>query len=270
MTGVMTARRGIFCYNHLQLMSGPRSPANSDQSPIDLLAGSLAGEMVPLGRNFAYVATLPLVEEDLNEYLHEPIAALPIAVCEAIGPVRIVLAPYLIRTDGLPAVVQQAPAMNLRLRSAYMSDQGNTLFFSVKEENPSEYHQIFFNTLAHLLTRKLDKNYEKRYTDLLAAEFEQHVNGEVDEPSWELKQALPEGGNGNRTSKRGKLFREYSLQSFTDTMTLYMHGICCDIDVEPGPRQVPSRWLRKRIEALYEMFPPPNNRPVLPEHLARR
>jgi len=250
-------------------MSGPRLPADSERSPIDLLAGSLAGEMVPLGHNFAYFSTLPLGEEDLNEYLHEPISALPPSVCEAIGPVRIVLAPYLVRTDGLPAVVHKAPAMNLRLRSAYMTDNGNTLFFSVKDENPSEYHQIFFNTLAHLLTRRLDKGNEARYTGLLAAEFEQHVNGEVDEPSWELKQALPEA-NGNRVSKRGKLFREYALQSFTDTMTLYMHGICCDIDVEPGPRQVPSRWLRKRIEALYEMFPPPNNRPVLPEHLARR
>jgi hypothetical protein len=226
--------------------------------------------MMPLGRGFAYFATLPMAEEDLGEYLHEPIAALPAAVCEAIGPVRIVLAPYLIRRDGLPAVIHRAPAMNLRLRSAYITDGGNTLFFSVKEENPSEYHQIFFNTLAHLLTRKLDKGFEKRYTELLAAECEQHVNGEVDEPSWELKQALPERANGDRTNTRSKPFRQYARQSFTDTMTLYMHGICCDIDVEPGPRQVPSRWLRKRIEALYEMFPPPNNRPVLPEHLARR
>jgi hypothetical protein len=251
-------------------MHGPRPPAESDSTPIDLLASSLANEMVPLGRSFAYVSTVPMAEEDLAEYLHEPIAALPPVVCQAVGPVRIVLAPYLIRTDGLPSVMHRAPAMNLRLRSAYITEGANTLFFSVKEENPSEYHQIFFNTLAHLLTRKLDKVLEKRYTDLLAEEFTQHVNGEVDEPSWELKQALPERPNGNRSKAKSKPFRDYALQSFTDTMTLYMHGICCDIDVEPGPRQVPSRWLRKRIEALYEMFPPPNNRPVLPEHLARR
>lgn len=250
-------------------MSGPRPPADSECSPIDLLATSLASEMVPLGRGFAYSAVMAMAEEDLNEYLHEPIAALPPLVCEAVGPVRIVLAPYLIRTAGLPAVVHRAPAMNLRLRSAYITENANTLFFSVREENPSEYHQIFFNTLAHLLTRKLDKVQERRYTDLLSTEFDEHVNGEVDEPSWEMKQGLP-AANGDRANRRSKPFRQYALQSFTDTMTLYMHGICCDIDVEPGPRQVPSRWLRKRIEALYEMFPPPNNRPVLPEHLARR
>ena len=254
----------IFCYNHLQPMPGIRPPADSERSPIDFLANSLASQMQPLAHDFSYVSITSLAEEDLNEYLHDPIAALPPSVCFVLAPVRIVLAPYLIRTPGLPAVVQQAPPMNMRLRSAYMTENANTLFFSVKEENPSEYHQIFFNTLAHLLTRKLDKAEEKRYADLLSAEFDENVNGEVDEPSWELKQALP------AVSKRGKPFREYALQSFTDTMTLYMHGICCDIDVEPGPRQVPSRWLRKRIEALYEMFPPPGNRPVLPEHLARR
>lgn len=244
-------------------MPGPRLPADSERTPIDLLASSLVNQMLPLGHDFAYFSTMPMAEEDLAEYLHEPIAALPPTAVKAIGPVRIVLAPYLIRTDGLPAVVFQAPAMNLRLRSAYITDGGNTLFFSVKEENASEYHQIFFNTLAHLLTRKLDKTQEKKFAELLNAELEQHVNGEVDEPSWELKQALSE-------NRRAKFFREYALQSFTDTMTLYMHGICCDIDVEPGPRQVPSRWLRKRLEALYEMFPPPNGRPVLPEHLLKR
>jgi len=27
-------------------------------------------------------------------------------------------------------------------------------------------------------------------------------------------------------------------------MTLYLHGICCDIEWKPGPRQMPSRYLR--------------------------
>ena len=38
-------------------------------------------------------------------------------------------------------------------------------------------------------------------------------------------------------------------------MTLYLHGLCCDIDVETGPRQLPSRHLRKRLEALKSLFP---------------
>jgi hypothetical protein len=33
-------------------------------------------------------------------------------------------------------------------------------------------------------------------------------------------------------------------------LTLFLHGICCDIDVETGPRQLLSRYLRKRLELI--------------------
>ena len=48
-----------------------------------------------------------------------------------------------------------------------------------------------------------------------------------------------------------------------------MHGICCDIDVETGPRQLPSRYLRKRLEVLLGLYPPPAGYAVFPEHQER-
>ena len=56
-------------------------------------------------------------------------------------------------------------------------------------------------------------------------------------------------------------------QSFVDTLTLYLHGICCDIDVDTGPRQLPSRYLRKRLVLLEEVYPPPKGYAVFPEEL---
>ncbi len=231
----------------------------------------MSGKLVTLERGFSYLKMAPIADEDLREYLHEPIGSLPSNVCEAITPVRIVLAPYLERVDpsGVPVVTGSAPEKNKRLRSAYLLDDGATLFFAVSEEHPSEYHEIFFNTIAHLLSRRVGREAQGRYAALLVTEIEQRVSGEVDDPSWERKQGLPRRTADDRPSTKSKLFREYVAQSFTDTMTLYMHGICCDIDVETGPQKMPSRWLRKRLEALYEMFPPPNGRPVLPEHLSR-
>jgi hypothetical protein len=85
----------------------------------------------------------------------------------------------------------------------------------------------------------------------------------VDEKSWHLKQTLLRRPMAAR--KDGKPFRAYARQSFEDTMTLYLHGICCDIDVETGPRQLPSRHLRKRLEALKTLFPPPAGHAVFPE-----
>ena len=51
----------------------------------------------------------------------------------------------------------------------------------------------------------------------------------------------------NGVKRDTRLFEEYARQSFIDTLTLDLHGICCDIDVETGPRQLPSRHLRKRL-----------------------
>jgi hypothetical protein len=86
-----------------------------------------------------------------------------------------------------------------------------------------------------------------------------------------LKQGLrrsKNGATGNVTgSAAAKAFRAYARQSFIDTLTLYLHGICCDIDVDTGPRQLPSRFLRKRLMVLEELFPPPSGYAVFPEQL---
>jgi hypothetical protein len=90
----------------------------------------------------------------------------------------------------------------------------------------------------------------------------------VDEKSWHLKQGLLRRQTNVR--KETKLFRDYARQSFEDTLTLYLHGACCDIDVETGPRQMPSRYLRRRLELLLSLFPPPEGYAVLPEQLKSR
>jgi hypothetical protein len=37
--------------------------------------------------------------------------------------------------------------------------------------------------------------------------------------------------------------------------------------VDTGPRQLPSRYLRKRLLLLQELFPPPHGYAVFPEQL---
>jgi len=74
----------------------------------------------------------------------------------------------------------------------------------------------------------------------------------------------------SNTRKETKLFHEYARQALEDTLTLFLHGICCDIDVETGPRQMPSRHLRKRLELLATLYPPPKGYAVLPEQAKKR
>ena len=127
------------------------------------------------------------------------------------------------------------------------------LAFALKDQEVAEYHYRFYHLLATVLGEQWNEAAEARYSRILREELSADAHGEVDEPSWRLKQGL-------RRSKKNssvKAFQAYARQSFVDTLTLYLHGICCDIDVDTGPRQLPSRYLRKRLMALEEMFPPP-------------
>jgi hypothetical protein len=141
------------------------------------------------------------------------------------------------------------------------------LVFALKDQEVAEYHYRFYHLLATLVGEHWTEDVESAYSRLLREELTADVHGEVDEPSWRMKQSIRRGAGGRGGARGGKAFRDYARQSFTDTLTLYLHGICCDIDVDTGPRQLPSRYLRRRLLALEELFPPPKGYAVFPEQL---
>src|SRR5678816_4397677 len=67
---------------------------------VEELATRIRGEMVPLGTIFSYFLVTPIAEEDLKQYLEDPIGALPPSVCAALPKVGILLAPYLEKANG--------------------------------------------------------------------------------------------------------------------------------------------------------------------------
>jgi hypothetical protein len=241
------------------------------RTTVDQLSRQLRSELTPINDKFSYYLAFPVAEEDLRQYLQDPIEALPPAVAELLPPLAIVLAPYLERgaAKSNVSVVQEKPAEPKLVFSAgvQFGDQ-ITLFFTVKDEQVSDYHYYLYDELAMLLSQRCPEKTLEMWHGILREELSAEVHGEVDEKSWHLKQALLRRPMAAR--KDGKPFRAYAKQSFQDTMTLYLHGICCDIDVETGPRQLPSRHLRKRLEALKTAFPPPAGHAVFPEDANHR
>ena len=134
----------------------------------------------------------------------------------------------------------------------------------------AEYHYSFYNAIAALVAdaTAVERPAREKFYGLLREELAAEVHGEVDERSWRLKQSLTR--RQINTRKEGKLFQAYARQAFEDTLTLFLHGICCDIDVETGPRQMPSRNLRRRLELLSTLYPPPKGYAVLPEQMKKR
>ncbi|HLW77485.1 MAG TPA: hypothetical protein VKS01_10875, partial [Bryobacteraceae bacterium] len=78
-------------------------PAQPDLSKVSVrqFAERFREEMIPLSNTFSYFcASVPMSEDDLKEYLQEPVAALPVAIIAALPKISILLVPYLERANG--------------------------------------------------------------------------------------------------------------------------------------------------------------------------
>lgn len=237
---------------------------------VSQFAERFRAEMIPLTNPFSYFcATAPLSEEDMRDYLEEPIAALPPSVAARLPKVSILLVPYLAKDKPTETISLERPPQGKQTWTTQvrLGDQ-TVLAFGLKDHEVAEYHYRFYQHIARMAADLWTAEVQSRFGALVSEELNANVRGEVDEESWRAKQAIERRGTRYRAD--AKIFRDYVMASFADTMTLYLHGICCDIDVETGPRQLPSNYLRKRIVLLREMFPPPKDYHVLPEDMKSR
>jgi len=238
---------------------------------VEELAGRFRGEMIPLTGKFCYFSTLPIAEEDLRQYLNDPIAAISPAIVAILPPMGVILAPFLEKSNGKggDSVTFERPPEHRQIGCSRLElDEMTVLAMGIKEVEVADYHYRFYNALAGLVAERWPMEMQERFHRTIREELSAEVHGEVDEKSWHLKQSLVRRQTNVR--RETKLFREYARQAFEDTLTLYLHGTCCDIDVETGPRQMPSRYLRRRLELLMALFPPPEGYAVLPEQLKSR
>ncbi len=245
--------------------------AEKSKMTVEELATRFRREMIPLTSKFSYLCTLPIAEEDLRQYLHDPIAALSPAVVSALPRMNLILAPYLEKGNGKSgdAVSFDRPPEPRQIPASFRQMENEMfLVLGVKDIEVADYHYQFYNSIAGMIADRWPDEVQERFHRTIREELSAEIHGEVDEKSWHLKQALLRRQTNVR--KETKLFREYARQAFEDTLTLYLHGTCCDIDVETGPRQMPSRYLRRRLELLIALFPPPEGYAVLPEQLKSR
>ena len=56
--------------------------------------------MIPLTSKFSYFLTMPMAEEDLRQYLNDPIAAISPAIVAGLPKMGILLAPFLEKGNG--------------------------------------------------------------------------------------------------------------------------------------------------------------------------
>jgi hypothetical protein len=244
--------------------------AERSKLTVEELAARFRGELIPITSKFSYFSTVPIAEEDLRQYLNDPIAAISPAIVAALPKVGVMMAPYLEKGNGKGDWITFERPNEARQIASARIDAGDmaVVAMGVKEIEVADFHYQFYNSLAGIVAERWPEEIQERFYRTIREELSAEVNGEVDEKSWHLKQSLLRRQTNVR--KETKLFREYARQAFEDTLTLYLHGTCCDIDVETGPRQMASRYLRRRLELLMALYPPPEGYAVLPEQLKPR
>src|SRR5215510_5276294 len=84
----------------LQSKRGMPIETENAKLTVEDFAARFRGELIPITSRFSYFSTLPIAEEDLKQYLHDPIAAVSPAICDVIPPMGFVLVPYLERANG--------------------------------------------------------------------------------------------------------------------------------------------------------------------------
>ena len=244
--------------------------AERSKVTVEELVARCRGELIPLSSRFSYFSTLPFAEEDLRQYLNDPISALSPKIAAAVPKTGILLAPYLEKGNGKGDWIAFDRPSDAKQIASSRTTAGDMAIVAIglKEVEVADFHYRFYNALSGMVADRWPVEIQERFYRTIREELSAEVNGEVDEKSWHLKQALVRRQTNVR--KETKLFRDYAKQAFVDTLTLYLHGTCCDIDVETGPRQMASRYLRRRLELLLELYPPPEGYAVLPEQLKSR
>ena len=273
--------------SHTGPVSSTQAPSSTSRVSVGQFVERHRGEVIPLSNTFGYYcASTPVTDDVLKEYLEEPVAALPPAIAAILPRISILLVPYLERSSErgsrtrrkssigagekpVDFVVEQRPAEGHQSWASQVSFENETvLVFALKEQDVAEYHYRLYRHLSGIVAAKWSLEAQSAYKSLIREELVAMVHGEVDDESWQAKQALIR--RQTNVKREGALFEEYVRQSFIDTLTLYLHGLCCDIDVETGPRQLPSRYLRKRLTALKALYPPPTGHAVFPEDEERK
>lgn len=245
--------------------------AGRSKMTVEDLAARFRSEMIPITSKFYYFSTLPIAEEDLRQYLNDPISAISPTIAAGLPKIGLLLAPYLEKGNGKEGdcvTFDRPPEARQIQCSTRELDDMTVLALAIKDLEVADYHYQFYSALAAVVAARWPLDVQERFFRTIREELSADVHGEVDEKSWHLKQALVRRQTNVR--KETKLFRDYARQAFEDTLTLYLHGTCCDIDVETGPRQMASRYLRRRLELLISIYPPPEGYAVLPEQLKSR
>jgi len=185
--------------------------------------------------------------------VREPARAIPEAIAQRVGKLRVLLVPYVACFESGDMVAFSNPDGEKHSAVWLENEDRIDLILACRDLDPHDTGWEFLASVAELLRARLTPEELQRFTNLLIEELDEGFAGEIDEEAHEAKQPLR---RRNRWMKTGPQFLKYRDVSFTSTCAEYMHGLWHDVQIRIGPEHLPVPVLRKRMNLMAEMFPP--------------
>jgi len=197
--------------------------------------------------------------------VREPTQAVPGAIAERIGPLRLLLVPYIACTKEGDFVSFAKPDGEVHT-SVWVDVEGSTrVVLACRELDAHDTGFELLACVAELLRPRLTSGEVSQFQRLLEDEMRQGVTGEIDEEAGRAKEVLA-GRSGRR---RGHDFENYRDISLVETVAEYMHGLWHDVQIRVGPEHLPLPQLRLRMELLSRLFPPNEGYSLFDEAIAK-
>ncbi len=234
--------------------------------------------VIPLAGSLGYFSLLPLDESEYDRLVHYPTSAFPPRLQEIIPNLRLILVPYLVSDPPAPDRASEdgsvfiefrpRPEAVSRLATFETRESETYLFLAVRDEAVSDAHVILYHELADRLVSLATEDFCAAFAKLVNGELKKNVRGELEEDAWQLKKELL-SYQGDAEGKSALLDRYHRL-ALRDSLALYLHGLCCDIDLHTGPKQLPSSAIRSRLVLLKKQMPPPEGVALFPEEVSAK
>ena len=178
----------------------------------------------------------------IREFLRPAVRAVPPSLAARLGTCRISLTDRMENGDGT------------ELSSRWVQSGGELAV--VLATGSADGHELAIEVLLCLgeaLWETAGPGERQAYWNLLAAEIETGVPGEIDEDALREKRLLLSSRISARSRRR---FERYSQASFAGTVAEYIHCLWHEVTLRTGPEHLPAPWLRRRLEMLARWFPP--------------
>lgn len=213
------------------------------------------GMVSNLAHKWELVSGIPLTPAEDRTMVREPVRAVPSALAERLGKVRVLIVPYIGCFDSGDSVCLAKPSGETHT-AVWSEEQGClNLVLACREVDAHDTGFEFLASIAQMVLPKMTGEEMSSYAGLLDKEATIGVHGEIDKEALNAKTAFLKQRE-SASARAAKKLSQYIDVSLTSTLAEYMHGLWHDVQIRVGPDYLPVQQLRERMTWLAGVFPP--------------